>query len=141
MPVPTNVRMFFFVLAVLALMAAVASAEDELVSTAALNLEEPAPQPSGITQLPDGPEGETCFLVDQKVVQELGDGGIFLDVLGPAFDVMTLVLGSDQRQILGIIMGSTDYHVCFKAELGYDEDGMPKPVVRGGYFIPPDLSS
>lgn len=140
MPVPMNVRMFFFVMALLAL-AVAANAEENSVSTAALSVEEPTPPLPGIIPLPNGPEGETCFLVDRKVVQELGDGGIFLDVLGPMFGAMTLVLGSDQRQILGIIMGSTDYQVCFKAELGYDEDGMPKPVVRGGYFIPPDLSS
>lgn len=141
MPVPMSFRIFFYVLVMLALAAAVASAEENSVSTAALNMEESVPSLPGITPLPNGPEGETCFLVDQKVIQELGDGGIFLDVLGPAFDVMTLVLGSDQRQILGIIMGNTDYQVCFKAELGYDEDGMPRPIVKGGYFIPPDRSS
>lgn len=119
---------FFFVVTMLAPMIAAATAKSEDIPgpTAALEAEEPI---------------QRCYSAETDRVYELDDGSVYLDYTHPLLGDMAIVFGQDQRAVIDIITGEASWWFCFTLSFGYNERGMLRPIVKDGYFVPPDTSS
>jgi hypothetical protein len=115
--------------------------DEGLISTAAVDLRAPNPQHHGIVPVPLGKlSDEQCYTVAQQRVNELGDGSVYLDYVDRYFGELSIVFGSDLRDIARIVSGETDWKFCFDVFIMWDEFGEAQPVIRSMYFVPPDLS-